>query len=299
MDWDSIAQDSVKSGLSGLTTAAISSLMGNGSGMGKIKTGIRYGAKYDLKTQKNMFDYRINQGLEHGMTPYEMFMGPAAGAGGGSSGSNQVLGNAASNQELLKKQQSMELVQKQLDRQTQLQTAKIQADASRDVAGIQAGVSREKIAVDWANHALTAHQYFAVDLPKAAYNLQMSAEELKKKVNEVITSSPKFITMQKLLSMGVDNSINYMIQSRFGIDITDPKEMQSLSDDKFRNILGAFLAAGSQVSSITEGIRGLLEPESGGVDFTPLGYEDSGVPQHQMTNKKRPGTGGRSGKVKR
>ena len=45
------------------------------------------GNRLDLANQQKMFDYRIRKGQEAGMTPYEMYMGPAAGAGGGTTGS--------------------------------------------------------------------------------------------------------------------------------------------------------------------------------------------------------------------
>ena len=98
----------------------------------------------DLSNQKEMYDYRINQGLDHGMTPYEMFMGPAAGAGGGTTGSGSTLGNSQTSRDMQTRQLQITREENAANRQTQLAQTQMQTNAQLESAKIQAGVGLAK-----------------------------------------------------------------------------------------------------------------------------------------------------------
>jgi hypothetical protein len=278
------------------------------------------GNEMDMSNQKEMFDYRIQQGMQHGMTAYEMFMGPAAGAGGGTTGSGQTLGNSQSQKDQQMAQAMTQREENRADRMTQLaqtemQTraqlaaAEMQADASKYganqslIASLGSSYMSSEASKYGADQSAAASQYGAdraattqmkvarinenlkrwdlsmkstelyhKTLPMAAQEIQINEARLDKALNEVVTSSPKYQKALKIMTMSVDNSTNSMLQARFGVDVTDAKQMQSLSEKEFRNVLSVFIAAGSKINQELQGLLS-LDPfgESSNFNLTPLG----------------------------
>jgi hypothetical protein len=247
---------------------------------------LTHGNQLDLNNQKEMFDYRINQGINAGMTPYEMFMGPAAGAGGGTTGSGNTLGNAAKDkmlqQEKLNNQNMAQASMQAMQQQTALQQTKMQTDAQIEVANIQAGVTREghdnqyAIAVlqDQLGHRqlnLKQKELNNVTIPLAAAQLKLNKQQVLKAINEVKTSDPRYQKLIKLMTMSPDNATNLLINSRFGVDISDPKVVANLTEREVKNMIGVYLAAGSSVNREIQGLLGLDPFNEGIFDISPIG----------------------------
>ena len=235
------------------------------------KKGINLGNQWDIANQKEMFDYRISQGLEAGMTPYEMYMGPAAGAGGGTTSSGQTLGNAGNQAALTNAQLKQQADQKDRDRYTALAQTAMQTSAQKDVANIQAGATtgaatitaetNERIAEVVNN--LRERELEEVAIKRVANETGVAEAQVKKLLNEA-KFTPEFKREITKMTMGVSNSVNLMLQKRFGVDVTSEKEMQKLSDKQMRNVLHVFMAADSNL--YTE-IAGLLGAASGEGEF--------------------------------
>ena len=235
---------------------------------------IKLGNALDLDNQKNMFDYRIRYGLSHGMTPYEMLMGPAAGAGGGTSSSGATLGNQASEQSKVSRQLSMQQREGNLNRatdlaktamqaQAQVKSAELSAGATKSAAGTAADASRysadiqKKIADQKLQ--LSTREFEEVVKPAAALNLDISEQELLKAVNEVANTDHKWVRRKTLMQLGVDNGIQQLILNRTPYDITDPKSVDKMSPTEYSQLLTALLGAQSHMN---KEIKGLLSHAS-------------------------------------
>ena len=241
------------------------------------KKGINLGNQLDIANQKEIFDYRISQGLEAGMTPFEMYSGPAAGAGGGTTGSGQTLGNAQSQAAVTNAQLKQQAKDKDKDRYTALAQTAMQTEAQKDVAEIGAGATtgaatitaetNERIAEVVNN--LRERELEEVAIKRVANETGIAEAQIKKLLNEA-KFTPEFKREITKMTMGVSNSVNLMLQKRFGVDVTSEKEMQKLSDKQMRNVLHVFMAADSNL--YTE-IAGLLGAASGEDEFNldPIG----------------------------
>ena len=287
---------------------------------------VRLGNKLDMANQKEMFDYRIEQGLEHGMTAYEMFMGPAAGAGGGTTGSGNTLGNSQTQRDALALQNKQARQENARNRQTQLLQTAMQAEASiksseiaansqlvsslgssamsanaskysadQSAAASQYGadtaattqmkVARINEQIAHKNYSLKSTELYQVTIPMAAAELKIKDYQAEKAFNEITTSSPKYQKALKLMTMSTDNSINYMLQSRFGVDVTSKKEMQSLSTKEFKNVLAVFIAAGSSINRELQGLLS-LDPFGENEQFSlePIGSKPGDVTGFNLGN---------------
>lgn len=285
--WDTAGQYGAQTLGAGLGGGAASAIMGGITGnsagaqkrsarkqfnrtMKHTKKSIKWGNKADLANQKAMFDYRIDQGLDYGMTPYEMFMGPAAGAGGGTSGSGQTLGNAASSagntRANLEYQDQVTQRENNADRAVQLAQTKMQTDAQRDVAKTQAGATEYGADLNYqaAMQRLTFDQevYSTTNLPQAAATLRLTEKQTEKVINEIATSEPDFVRFIKLMTMGVDNMTAMVAGSEFG-DLSNPKTLLNMSPEKRKKAIAAMLSAKSQINTeiagATEGFGRTVE----------------------------------------
>lgn len=250
----------------GLAGVGVNALLGNPSdkelreqALGDRKEDFRHqrrlltlGNQQDLANQQAMFDYRIEAGLERGMTPYQMFMGPAAGAGGGTTGSGPTLGNAANQAQMNEKQIAKErlIAQKErnLDRVTDLTKTAMQTDAQRDVARTAAGATTGA-----AETTAAATRYKAdvddkiakriydlndkrldAELKQMAMQLQISEQDLKVRTNDVATSDPKFKVAMKQLSMGPANMLTEMTLRHHGVSFADDSFMKKSKAERER-----------------------------------------------------------------
>jgi hypothetical protein len=234
---------------------------------------VKLGNQLDMANQKEMFDYRIQQGRDAGMTPYEMFMGPAAGAGGGTTGSGNTLGN----QPAQLAANATQAANARLQAQTQLGTAMIQANAQREVAKTQADATTGAATIQADTQAAIAagrlgfdkEVYYNTTAPKAAMEMGLTTQQVLKAANEVVTSRPEFIRMMKVFTMSAENLLATMTAFRYG-DITDPKVIENMSEEQRENITSAIMSLLSQgrkeMSGVAEYFKGLVEGYSSPTD---------------------------------
>ena len=248
---------------------------------------ITLGNQMDMSNQKEMFDYRINQGIQAGMTPYEMYMGPAAGAGGGTSGSGNTLGNSQVQKDQQIVSQAMQreeniadrelaLMQAKLQAETQIGTSQIAAEASkyqanasllgnvgataagmynvqeqtktqRYTAEIAAEIQQGKLDLDTRTYEETLK-------PAAAANIGKTEKETEKLLNEIATSTPEFVRQMKKWSMGVDNMMVEYFSSVYGVDITNPDSIRRIPKSRRKEFLAAVMAFQSNIGKEMAGI---------------------------------------------
>ena len=232
---------------------------------------ITLGNKLDIDNQKEMFDYRINQGIDAGMTPYEMYMGPAAGAGGGTTGSGQTLGNAGANFQTQAKvaadQREMQREENQRDRLTSLAQTAMQTDAQRDVAQIShdatIGSSQLNLAGVKERIAFDEKVFQQTTLPESAAAIAKTEAETKKAINEIATSDKDFVLYMKKLSMGPDNMIAEMYQQIHNIDVTNGSDLRKLPMETRQKLLSGAIALkaklNTELSFLAEGADNALE----------------------------------------
>lgn len=224
------------------------------------KDNIRLGNELDLKNQKKMFDYRIKQGRRHGMTSYEMFMGPAAGGGGGTSGSGQTLGNAGTQAinsiRAAKVQSDIAERENQRDRATSLMQTAMQVSGQKDVANINAGTQTrgQDLQKEIADNVLSLNQreLEEVKIPQAAQALKLSKQQLQTEINKTATSEPKFQQAMKQLSMGPANLLVELTLRDEGISLADDS-FQKLSDADRKRILDKLVSLSSSLYIETSG----------------------------------------------
>lgn len=210
------------------------------------------GRDIDVGAQQEMFDFRMQRGEAAGMTDYEMFMGPAAGAGGGTGAATSTLGNggsaAGANIRQQQTQQNIAREEKQKDRMTSLAQTAMQTDAQRDVAGVSAGTQKRGQDIDQAIREgklkLDQDTYNYINLPQAAQTLKKSKAETDKLLNEVATSDKKFVEAMKQLSMGPANLLVELTMRHHGIALNNESFMK-LPPDKRSAILAQILALSS------------------------------------------------------
>lgn len=228
-------------------------------GAGLSFLGAREGGREDLKNQQKMFDYRIQQGLAHGMTPFEMFSGPAASGGGGTSNMGATLGNQAGQlaQQSLKLNQ--EVAEREKDRKLELAKVQMQTDASKAIAGLQTETTKRgqdlTHAIQSGNLRLSQATYKNVTLPQAAAALRKTEAETDKILNEVATSRPVFVKYMKMLSMGVDNTISAYLQNMYGYNLVDPEEVAKIPRSQRKQILSTLLGVQSGTIKNIEGLK--------------------------------------------
>lgn len=235
--------------------------------LGDTQANLRLGNSLDLANQKKMFDYRIEQGVEAGMTPYEMYMGPAAGAGGGTSGSGAVLGNAASSMgqaaAQAEAQAKLQQSENNKNRITQLTQTAMQVAGQRDVAKINAGVQERgqdiTALIEGNKLALQERQLEEIAIPDLANKTNLTEQQVKIAINEAANTDPKWIRKKTIMQLGVDNGIQNLILGRLNLDLTDPKQIQSLSDSQYADALAALLSASSAVGKNTAAVESILD----------------------------------------
>ena len=256
---------------------------------------VKLGNQMDMSNQKEMFDYRINSGLEHGMTPYEMFMGPAAGAGGGTSGSGNTLGNQYSQQAGAVRQQHMQnqIMSREnaLNRQNDLTKEIVKAQTSKDVAQIQAGVTergqdiQQQIATDQLELSRTEVH---AKLTRIATQNAVDVKQIEKLVNDIATSHPDFVTQMKQLDMGVENMLVEYYSRHHGINLYDKASFMSLPKSKREALIAEMLALTSNTYREGRGAGALgSDAVDAGFDLSDLFGGDSHEPIEMTKGAKR------------
>lgn len=212
------------------------------------------GRDIDVGAQQEMFDFRINRGKEAGMTDYEMFMGPAGGAGGGTGSATATLGNSGDQIRQAQTAQKIASEEKQKDRITSMAQTAMQTESQQKVAETQAGVNTRgqdiQEAIAQGKLALDRDTYNNINVPQAAQNLKKTEQETKKLINEVATSDKKFQQAMKQLSMGPANLLVELTMRHHGIALNDNSFM-AMDKNKREAILAQILALSS--STYTEG----------------------------------------------
>lgn len=262
----------------GLGQAIGGALFGGGSSQPNYAEQVQLGHKYDRQSQQQYFRWMHKYGKKHGMTDYEMFMGPAGGQSGGSTGAGATLGNAANQQEMQQKQiysaASTEAINRELDRQNAVKIAQINADTQRDVAeigykGKELDAETTLTVEEWRNAianrqvTLSEKEYQEITKPLAAKNLSLKEWELELLTNQVATSTPEWERWRLMQQMGVDNMLVSAISNRLGINVTNQKQMQDLSEEQFDKLITLALSAQSHTRKETEGIVALLREFAG------------------------------------
>jgi hypothetical protein len=216
-------------------------------GYAASREGMKYGNELDMKNQRKMFRFRIKQGLKHGMTPYEMFMGPAAGAGGGTTGSGATLGNAASQQAVQQAEIQHQSAQQQMQIIGNLAATKMQNDTQKEVAEITTGQQKKEL-------EQRKVEYENIHLPKAAAELKISAEELKISSNNAVMSTPKNQWQKIMYQMGPDNVMQSMIMEKYDVRLGDGS-VENLSPEEFGSMMIELIGTKSHLRAELSGLK--------------------------------------------
>ena len=224
---------------------------------------IQMGNALDLQNQKDMFDYRISYGKALGMTNYEMMMGPAAGAGGGTTGSGQTLGNSASAVNQAKMQADTATRENRANRAAGIIQTAMQTDAQKYAADRAAGVQERgqdiQAMIAGNRLALDERQLNEVAIPQLANATKLNEQQVKIAINEVANTDPKWIRKKTVMQLGVDNGIQNLVLGRLHLDLTDPEQIYSLTDDEYADALEALLAASSGLGKTSAAVESIME----------------------------------------
>ena len=224
---------------------------------------IKLGNQMDLANQKEMFDYRINAATDAGLTNVEAFGSPAAGAGGGTTGSGNTLGNMASSQAVADRQMDQQREAMYLKAGTDLAATHMQTQAQRDVADIQADTAdkdrttRELIAGNQL--ALDTRQLQEIAIPDLANKTGLNEQQIKVAINEAANTDPAWVRKKTVMQLGVDNGIQNLILGRLNLDLTNPDQIANLTDEQYNDALTALLSAASGTGKTAEAVKSIFE----------------------------------------
>ena len=252
---------------SGAGQALGGSVLQNALGLGEDgfnKSDLAFAHNKDIQTAKRLYKFTYQHGRRKGLTPFELLgNGMSQANTGGAGQSASVLGNAATAEMQQERMFAREAAQAGFDRQTALQQTKMQTDAQVKTAQIKAGtdIRGQDIQKAIADNRLKLDRdtYNYVTIPTLKANLDLNAQQVKKLMNEVVTSEKDFVVYMKQLSMGVDNMIVEYYQRHHNINLKDPESFTNLPFEKREQLLGGMLALGSSVSSTWEGLNYLLD----------------------------------------
>ena len=228
---------------------------------------MKVGNQLDLDNQKSMFNYRMQQGAEMGLTPVELFGSPASGSGGGTTGSGSTLGNSMSQQQMQGQQLDQQFQQQMqtlgVQAATQLEQTQMQTDAQRDVAEIQAGVQErgQDIQAMIANNKLELdrRQLEEIAIPDLQNKTNLNAEQIKVAINEAANTDPAWVRKKTVMQLGVDNGIQNLILGKLNLDLTNPEQIQSLTDQQYSDALTALLSASSAIGKNSAAVENIID----------------------------------------
>ena len=230
---------------------------------------LRLGNQLDLENQKEMFNYRIGYGRNFGLNTYEMLMGPAGGAGGGTTGSGQTLGNSMTQNEASMRQARVAQSENAKDRQASIVQTAMQTQTQKDVAEIESGDKKrgQDLQKEIADNVLSLNtrELNEVKLPQAAAQLQLTRQQLQTEINKTATSSERFQKEMKQLSMGPANLLVELTMRDKGISLADDSFMK-LSEEKRQEILTELLAMASTLYVEASGFDTVTDKVKGKTD---------------------------------
>ena len=211
-----------------------------------------YGAQLDLGNQKKMLDFRVMRGLEAGLTPHEVWGAGVGAAGGGSGSTGGTLGNGGQqaiaaaaqqqNQDRIAQREGM------ANRKTQLLQTAMQTEAQKYAADRQAGATErgqdinERIADNI--FSLNQRELNEIKIPQAAEQLNLTKQQVQTEINRTATSSERFQTAMKQLSMGPANLLVELTMRHHGISLADDS-FTKLSESQRKKILDELIAMAS------------------------------------------------------
>lgn len=225
---------------------------------------LAFGNELDMENQKEMFDYRINQGLDAGLTPWEMFTSGAGGAGGGTSGSGATLGNNYSQAAVQAEAQANQRDMQQAQIMGNLAAVQMQTDAQKEVAQIQSGDTRRgqdiQATIAEARLAFDQNHFDKVVVPQAAADLGITEQQTLKAMNEVVTSNPKFIRAMKQLTMGVDNLyVETLVKEAGASPVSSQEDWDKIPEHKRAALMAALDKARSTTAREIGGLTAVLK----------------------------------------
>ena len=201
--------------------------------------GASRGAARELRDQKHYHNFLYNKATAAGLTPYEFYNTGSAGTVGGASGQAQVMGNNWSKVGEGIRSAMLQRGLKQMDNDTARDVAQIHADASKNVAETQ--TQTQKLIAE-NRLKLDRDTFLYVTLPESAAKLKLNEADLKLRLNQVATSTPRFMKFMKMLTMGVDNTLSAFLQNMNGYNLTDPESVKKIPEKDRSKILSMLLA---------------------------------------------------------
>ena len=244
-------------------TALGSQLLGED---GFNKSDLAYSHHKDIETYKRIRNSNFRFQTKKGLNAYEALMGPQGGGETGPTASGQVLGNAKTAEMQQDRADARAAFQAGLDRQMALQQTAMQTEAqkySADKAAEASGYQADRNYASQALHArikmrsiaLDEKIYDTISVPAAAANLAKTQQEVKKLINEVVTSRPDFLKAMKLLSMGVENSIQTLLLNGQPFDITSRESLLKATPDQKAQMLMTMVGVNSHLYKESTGLQ--------------------------------------------
>ena len=242
--------------------AVLDKVLGRNEGRSNLQQGHEQDVKWSLHKENELW----SRAEARGLTPQEYY-GSAAPGAGGTSGGGQVLGSQTNVQNQLK----YDMYNKEMDRKTTLGVARINADAQKYSADQSRQATQDQVTGNVAVQELRnlmedrkinilEREFEEIRLRAAQASLDLTREQIKKAVNEVVTSTPKYQREMKLLSMGFDNTIQTMILNRAGV--SDPKDMSKLTEEEYEALLQTMLGhsstLGRELKGIVQSVKDLI-----------------------------------------
>lgn len=229
---------------------------------------------------RDQYDWK--QAEDRGLTPQEFYGSPAAGGSAATAGASLGNNSGSAMQDFARMQ--WESSEREKDRQKDKDIAEIQTGTQRDITAEQLRVQQ---LIENRKADLTERQLNEAVIPAAAANIGVSEQQVKLLIEQTKTATPSFQRAQKLLSMGVENTLTTMIMKRYGIDPTSGKAMQALTEDQYDEALSLMMAMTShsykELQGILSGIKDAYTATVGQAKGG-LGVDDPGRPELGRNN---------------
>ena len=250
--------------------SAIQSALGLGED-GFNKNDLAFAHNKDIQTAKRLYKFTYRHGRRKGLTPWELLgNGMTQASTGGAGQSANVLGNAATAEMQQERMFAREAAQAGFDRQTALQQTKMQTDAQIKTAEIKAGtdIRGQNINAMIAGNklALDREQLERIAVPQLANATKLNEQQVKLAINEVANTDPKWIRKKTVMQLGVDNGIQNLILGKLDLDLTNPDQIQSLSNEQYEQALKALLSAASGLGKTSASVETIFERVFGAME---------------------------------